>query len=91
LIVIETLGTGVDVAGAPNAELAAYYRLLEGAWGMAREQLATDYEFASLEVALESMGFFFGPEMAERVRLRGSARVPEWTGLWWRRRAADEG
>jgi hypothetical protein len=29
---------------------------------------------------------FFGPELAERVRERGSPRVPEWTGLWWQRR-----
>ena len=86
LIVIETLGTGVEVAAPPSPELAAYYRFLEGTWGMTRETFATDYEFASLEAALESIGFFFGPELAERVRARGSARVPEWTGLWWRRR-----
>ncbi|HTV25326.1 MAG TPA: class I SAM-dependent methyltransferase [Polyangiaceae bacterium] len=86
LIVIETLGTGVDTAGPPNAELAAYYRFLESTWGMTREQLPTDYEFVSLEAALASIGFFFGPELAEQVRARGSARVPEWTGLWWRRR-----
>jgi SAM-dependent methyltransferase len=89
LIVIETLGTGVERAAAPNAELAAYYRHLEGAWGMAREELCTDYEFASLEAALDSIGFFFGAELAERVRARGSERVPEWTGLWWRRRAGE--
>lgn len=86
LIVIETLGTGVELAGPPNAELAAYYRFLEGSWGMARVQFATDYEFPSLDAALESMGFFFGPELAARVRMRGSVRVPEWTGLWWARR-----
>jgi len=86
LIIIETLGTGVEVAAPPNAELAAYYRFLEETWGLTREEFPTDYEFASLEAALESIGFFFGPELAEQVRARGSARVPEWTGLWWRRR-----
>jgi SAM-dependent methyltransferase len=88
LIVIETLGTGVEVAAPPNAELAAYYRFLEGTWGMSRAEFPTDYEFASLDAALESIGFFFGPQLAERVRERGSERVPEWTGLWWRRRPA---
>jgi SAM-dependent methyltransferase len=89
LIVIETLGTGVNTAAAPNAELAAYYRFLEETWGMARVQFPTDYHFESLEAALESIDFFFGPELAQQVRQRGSPRVPEWTGLWWRRREAD--
>lgn len=88
LIVIETLGTGVDVAAPPNAALAAYYRFLEGTWGMTRVTFATDYRFESLAAAIESIGFFFGPELAERVRQQGSPRVPEWTGLWWRRREA---
>jgi SAM-dependent methyltransferase len=87
LIVIETLGTGVSAAAPPNAELAAYYRFLEETWGMARVQFPTDYEFESLDAAIESIGFFFGPELAQRVRERGSPRVPEWTGLWRRRRA----
>jgi SAM-dependent methyltransferase len=88
LIVIETLGTGVDAAAPPNAELAAYYRFLEDTWGLSREPFPTDYVFASLDAALDSIGFFFGPELAERVRERGSPRVPEWTGLWWRRRSS---
>jgi|SRR5688572_5869569 len=45
--------------------------------------------FESLDAAIESIEFFFGPELAARVRARGSTRVPEWTGLWWRRREAD--
>jgi SAM-dependent methyltransferase len=87
LIVIETLGTGADVARAPNAELAAYYAWLERDWGMRREQLATDYRFASVEAACESIAFFFGPELETRVRERGSCVVPEWTGLWWKKKA----
>jgi ubiquinone/menaquinone biosynthesis C-methylase UbiE len=34
LVIIETLGTGSELPGAPNAELAAYYRHLEETWGM---------------------------------------------------------
>jgi ubiquinone/menaquinone biosynthesis C-methylase UbiE len=89
LIVIETLGTGVDVARPPNAELAAYYGWLERDWGMRREQLPTDYRFETVEAACESIGFFFGPELEARVRERGSCVVPEWTGLWWKKKAAQ--
>ena len=28
--------------------------------------------------------FFFGPELSERTCENGWARVPEWTGIWWR-------
>jgi hypothetical protein len=30
-------------------------------------------------------GFFFGAEMAERVRESGLVILPECTGVWWRR------
>jgi SAM-dependent methyltransferase len=86
LIVIETLGTGSESPHAPNGELADYYRFLEGSWGMQREELRTDYRFESLETALTSIGFFFGPELASVVRERNWLVVPEWTGLWWRRK-----
>jgi SAM-dependent methyltransferase len=87
LIIIETLGTGSELPRAPNASLAAYYALLEGTWQMQRRELRTDYRFDSAEAASESMAFFFGPELAERVREQGSGAVPEWTGLWSRQKA----
>jgi SAM-dependent methyltransferase len=91
LIVIETLGTGSAAPAPPNAALADYYRFLEQTWGMQREQLRTDYRFDSVDAALESIGFFFGPELQSRVREQGGQVVPEWTGLWWRqKRAGDE-
>lgn len=86
LIVIETLGTGGEQPRAPNAQLEAYYRWLEGSWGLQREELRTDYQFPSLAAAVEAVGFFFGPELAERVHERKWQIVPECTGLWWRRK-----
>lgn len=86
LVILETLGTGSDQPAAPNAELAAYYQFLESSWRLSREQLRTDYRFDSLEAALESIGFFFGAELAERVRARRWQVVPEWTGLWWKKK-----
>jgi SAM-dependent methyltransferase len=86
LIVVETLGTGSDEPRAPNAALGAYYEFLEEAHGMRRETLRTDYRFASLQAMLDSVSFFFGPELAERVREQGRPLLREWTGLWWKRK-----
>jgi SAM-dependent methyltransferase len=86
LIILETLGTGSERPSPPNAELAAYYRFLESSWGLERQELQTDYRFDSVESALASIGFFFGTDLATRVRERNWSIVPEWTGLWWRQK-----
>jgi SAM-dependent methyltransferase len=85
LIVIETLGTGSARPGAPNAALASYYDWMEGTVGMRREELRTDYRFASAAAAVEALEFFFGPELSARILESGSGVVPEWSGLWWKR------
>jgi hypothetical protein len=28
--------------------------------------------------------FFFGGEVADKVRKNGWVQVPEWAGVWWR-------
>ena len=90
LIVIETLGTGAATPAAPSAALARYYDFLEGTWQMRREVLRTDYRFDSTAAAQESIGFFFGPELAATVERESWSVVPEWTGLWWRRKLPGE-
>jgi ubiquinone/menaquinone biosynthesis C-methylase UbiE len=85
LIIMETMGTGSEAAGPPNAALAEYYAWLESEHGFARQVIATDYDFGSVERAAELCSFFFGAEMAEKVRARGWQRVPEWTGIWSKR------
>lgn len=82
LIIMETLGTGVLQPAPPHAGLAAYYAWLENEHGFVRTTVATDYDFGSLERAVELCSFFFGEEMAERVRTNGWQRVPEFTGVW---------
>lgn len=84
LIVLETMGTGVLVPGAPNAALADNYRWLEGEHGFTRRVVTTDYDFGSVERAAELCGFFFGEDLAARVRANSWRRVPEWTGVWSR-------
>jgi len=83
-IVIETLGTGTEVAAPPNDALAEYYRYLETALGFERREIRTDYQFESPEAAAEACGFFFGEALVTRILKSRWARVPEWTGLWWR-------
>lgn len=82
LIIMETLGTGVLSPAPPTPGLAAYYALLEESWGFERRQLPTDYQFASVDEAVASMTFFFGEELAEKIRQYRWRRVPEWTAVW---------
>lgn len=82
LIILETLGTGVLQPAAPTASLAAYYLWLESELGFTRQVVSTDYDFGSVERAAELCGFFFGEQLAERVRANRWSRVPEWTGVW---------
>jgi uncharacterized protein len=81
LVVIETLGTGSTEPAPPNAALAEYYAWLEGR-GFTRTAIATDYLFPDVETASAVLERFFGEELARRVRDRGWSRVPEWSGVW---------
>jgi ubiquinone/menaquinone biosynthesis C-methylase UbiE len=82
LIILETLSTGSLTPAPPSAGLAEYYDWLEGEWGFRRQTIATDYHFASVDEAVARTEFFFGPELAARIREQGWARLPEWTGVW---------
>lgn len=82
LIIFETLTTGALTPAPPTAGLAEYYAWLENVWGFTRQEIQTDYQFASVEEAVARTEFFFGIEMAEKIRANGWARLPEWTGLW---------
>jgi hypothetical protein len=37
-----------------------------------------------VEEAADLAGFFFGAEMADRIREDGLVVLPECTGVWWR-------
>ena len=85
LILIETLGTGREDPAPPSAALAEYFAWLEAEHGLARVGIRTDYLFPDVETAAAITGFFFGHAFGERVRREGWRRVPECTGLWWKR------
>lgn len=82
IILLETLGTGCESPAEPE-KLSRYYEYLENK-GFSRKWIRTDMEFESLEESLELIGFFFGGELAMRVKEKGWVRVPECTGIWWR-------
>lgn len=82
LVILETLGTGALEPAPPGPKLAGYYIWLEAGWGFQRRAFRTDYQFASPTEAAELTGFFFGPELAARIREQAWARLPEWTGMW---------
>lgn len=82
VVIIETLGSGTETPGAPTAALAQFYSILESEHQFQRMSLRTDFRFDSLDQAERIVRFFFGDEMAERVKRSGSPIVPEWTGIW---------
>lgn len=83
VVILETLGTGRETPAPPTDELAAYYRWLEDQHGFHRTWLRTDYRFASLDEAEQLTRFFFGDDLADRVRREGLETLPECTGMWW--------
>lgn len=90
IVLIETMGTAAPQPAAPDPRLATFYERLEYVYGFRRELIRTDYAFPSVAEAARVLGFFFGPEMADTVAQAGQTRVPEWTGVWWRRAGDSE-
>jgi ubiquinone/menaquinone biosynthesis C-methylase UbiE len=86
LIIMETMTTGSKTPAPPAEHLAEYYAWLEGTWGFGRQVISTDYVFGSVEEAVALTEFFFGAELAAAIRNNGWAQLPEWTGIWHRRK-----
>lgn len=90
ILIMETLTTGSLTPAPPTEGLAEYYAWLENEWGFTRQAIRTDYQFANVQEAVERTEFFFGPEMAAKIRERGWARLPEWTGVWSKSVISDQ-
>jgi len=83
LILIESLGTGVEQPKAPDV-LVEYLDYLnthgfESAW------VRTDYCFKDKNEAEQLTRFFFGDEPMPMQITDESVIVPECTGLWWKK------
>lgn len=85
LVVLETLSTGRFNPAPPNKGLAELYAWLEEYWGFTKETIQTDYQFSSVDEAVELTEFFFGSDLAADIRRNGWSRLPEWTGVWSKR------
>jgi ubiquinone/menaquinone biosynthesis C-methylase UbiE len=82
-IIIETMGTGSETPAPPNRALADYYAYLESDHGFTGTSIRTDYRFESLDEVVQLTGFFFGDEMAARIKRENLVILPECTGIWW--------
>lgn len=81
LVLVETLGTGVEVPTPPTPVLADLYRYLETVHGFTRSWVRTDYVFPTPTLAFDLVSRFFGDEMVERL---DGVQLPECTGVWVR-------
>jgi ubiquinone/menaquinone biosynthesis C-methylase UbiE len=83
IILLESLGTGNDEP-VRLEHVESTYQWLD-ANGFQNKWIRTDYQFESVEEAADLAGFFFGAEMADRIRENELLILPECTGIWWRR------
>ena len=83
IILLESLGTGNEEP-IRLEHVESTYQWLD-ANGFENKWIRTDYQFESVEEAADLAGFFFGAEMADRIRENRSTILPECTGVWWRR------
>lgn len=82
-IILETMGTGSEVPQPPTEGLATYYAWLEEEYGFTGRSIRTDYRFESVDEADRLTRFFFGDELADRIRHDDLVILPECTGIWW--------
>lgn len=83
IVLYESLGTGnAEPIRLPHLE--KFYPWLDEV-GFQSKWIRTDYQFQSLEEAVDLSGFFFGAELAERVRKENLVILPECTGVWWKK------
>jgi len=86
MIFIETLGTNAETAAAPAPFLDLFYTRLKSVHGFKELIIETDYQFDSVDEAARISGFFFGPEIADDIRKKGTPTIKEFTGLWYKQK-----
>lgn len=79
LIIIETMGTGVEQP--QSSPLDVYYDHLR-AHGFTSRWLRTDYAFETIEEAVDTMSMFFGEAFADTIRKNNWTHIPECTAVF---------
>ena len=80
VIIIETLGTGVESPSRLD-KLENYFNYLEGR-GFRHSWIRTDYQFRNQQEAEELTSFFFGEDMLVHLSQDPQPILPECTGIW---------
>jgi len=83
IVLFESLGTGNE-SPIKLEHLKEYYPWLDEA-GFQNKWIRTDYKFESVNEAEELTRFFFGDELADKVKENNWVILPECTGAWWKR------
>lgn len=83
IILLESLGTGNEEP-IHLEHVESTYQWLD-VNGFQNKWIRTDYQFQSVEEAADLAGFFFGSDMAVRIREKQSTILPECTGVWWKK------
>ncbi len=86
LVMIETMGTGVETPFEGGHSLEPFHAYAVETLGFSHRALRTDYAFKTVDEAVETLGFFFGERLTTRIRENRWTVVPECTGLYWRPR-----
>ena len=84
IIIVETLGTGCTEPAPPADWFADYYAFLESELGFHSTWVRTDYQFASLDEAVDLLSFFWDDQFGETARRNHWIITPECTGIWWK-------
>ncbi|MDK2981229.1 MAG: hypothetical protein PWQ55_1576 [Chloroflexota bacterium] len=82
IILLENFGTGFEEP-SPPPHLDEYFAYLKSK-GFQSNWLRTDYQFESMQEAADLSDFFFGGELAEKVKSNHWTILPECTGILWR-------
>lgn len=83
IVLFESLGTGNE-SPVKLEHLRNFYSWLDEA-GFQKKWIRTDYQFESLKEAEYLSRFFFGDELANKVRQNNWVILPECTGVWWKK------
>ena len=81
LVLLESYGTGTETPDPPP-HLNAYFDYIKEK-GLQSNWFRTDYEFESMQEAMELSSFFFGEEMAGKVEKNEWQILPECTAIFW--------
>ncbi|MFD0964051.1 class I SAM-dependent methyltransferase [Pseudofulvibacter geojedonensis] len=86
ILIFGTLGTGAHKPAPPNKELANLYEYLENKKGFSvTPWFKTDYEFDSVDQAVELISFFWSNNFGEYIKTKQSLIVEECTAIWYKK------